>query len=527
MSSSFEMNSPVHITLSVTVEKEDVLKAVEKAYATLKRTAQVRGFRRGKTPRAVLQRLYGPAILQEVRSELINGQLLAAMLEHELDPLSQPDLDLPELTTGEAYSFKASFEVRPKIDKIDYSGIELERLKVTVSKEDIDDELEKIRKTVASVSDLTEARPAEKGDVAVVKMKRWNEGKWHDGGFPEQEIIIGDEQAPKKIDEALLGMNVGDEKVVDMGSETDMEESRMRYLVTLTALKERTLPTIDDELAKDTGRYETLDELKADIEKNLLETRKQQEDQRLRQVLLEKLRVKNPIELPPTMVNRHAEALAAQLTQQLGGSMPDDKAQEIIQGFQAGSRKTAEEMVHQSLITLAIAKIEKLIVEDADVDEEIENRAEAAGIPVPMLKAELNKEGRRQEMMNYLLERKIFDFVKSVVTITDVDELTVPEPQNSDDDAKKENDASDAEAVAEEESANDVEPDTGDKSTKKKTKTTKSTTNKASKKTTEAASKKKPAAKQAAAKKTTAKKVATKKTATKKMAEKTEAAEEE
>ena len=526
MSSSYEKNSPVRVTLTVTVEKEDVSKAIEKAYATLRRTAQVRGFRKGKAPRAVLQRLYGPAVMQEVLNDLINGQLLSAMLEHELDPLSQPELDLPELNAKEPFTFKASFEVRPKIDKVEYEGIELERLKVTVAQEDIDDELEKVRKTLASVSDLAEARPAGKGDVAFVKMKRWADGDWEDGGFPEQEIVVGDGQAPDKIDEALLGMNVGDEKVVDMGSESDLEESRMRYLLTLTALKERQLPALDDELAKDTGKYETLDELKADIEKKLLEARNQREDQRLRQALFQKLRERNPIELPPSLVQRHAQALAAQLAGQFGGALPDDKAQEIIKGLEASTRKSAEEMVHQSLITLAIAKLENIKVEDADVDNEIESQAEVAGIPVPMLKAELNKEGRRQEMVNFLLERKIFDFAKSSVTITEVDELTVAEPKQSDADSKPTEDTTDDEVVEAVSEEPEVEPETGGKSTKKKTTTAKSTTNTASKKTTEAASKKKPAAKKPAAKKVAAKKTVAKKTAAKKTASKTEKAEE-
>jgi trigger factor len=436
VSSSYKMLKPVLAELSVIVPKEDVTKAINKAYAGLSKKARVRGFRKGKAPRSVLQRLYGEAVLQDVRSELINTHLLKSLLDNELDPLSQPQLDVPDLKNETDYEFKAIFEVRPRVEKIDYSNVEIERLRVSVSEADINAELERIRGTLASVSDLAEPRPAAKGDVAILSLKRWEDGEWKENqGMPEQEVIIGEGQAPAQIDEALVGMNIDEEKVVDMGSATNMEENRMRFLVCLKTLKERKLPDVDDEMAKDTGKYDSLEALKADIEKHILEGRNRQEEQRMRYALFKKLMEKNPMTLPPSLVDRHAQAMKNQFFGQVMSQMKEEESEEMLKGLEEGTRKSAEEMVHQHLLTMEIARLEGIKVEDEDFEKEIEERATAAGIPVPMLKAELNKERKREELSVEILKRKIFDFAKSSVKIIEVDELSEPKTEEEKSDA--------------------------------------------------------------------------------------------
>ena len=522
MSSNIKMLKPILAELTVDVSKEDVTKAIEKAYATLSRTAQVRGFRKGKVPRAVLQRLYGEAILQEVRGDIVNNHLFTALIENKLDPISQPQIDIPNLKKGEDFSFKATFEVRPTVDKVDYSGIEVEKLKVSVSDEDVSQELERIRGSLASVSDLSEPRPAAKGDVAIIALKRWEDGEWKESsGLPEQEVVVGEGQAPEQIDDAIVGMSIDEEKVVNMGTAgTEGEESQIRYMLSLKALKERKLPEVDDELAKDTGKYDSLDALKADIEKHIVEMRERHENQRLRGALFAKLLEKNPMELPPSLVERHAQAMKQQLVGQFMSQMNEEQSAAMLKGLEEGTRKSAEEAVHQHLLSLEIARIENISVSDEDIDKEIEERATAAGIPVPMLKAELNKENRRQEFSHEILERKIFDFVKSSVKIIDVDTLSEPAEDEA---ASDEPDTDDEVSTKTDETVKDDASDT-----KEETRTVKTATKKtaAKKSVTKKTTAKKTDTKKSAAKKTTAKKTATTKTSAKKTAAKKAAVKE-
>jgi trigger factor len=424
---------PVKAELSVEVSKEDVGKAMDKAYAQLSRTARVRGFRKGKAPRAVLRRMYGEALCADVRSDLVADQFRAAIEEHNVLPISQPDIDAGELREGEDYSFKVTFEVKPQLEEIKFDDITIERLRVTVEPEAVDGELKKLQSSLASVSDPAEPRPAKEGDLVLLQVKNWINGEWHEAN-PQgpNELVIGEGEAPKKLEDALIGMNIGEEKVIDFGSESDLEEQRNRIMVTISALKERTLPEIDDELAKDAGDHETLDDLKKDLEKRIKEAREHAEDQRVRMQLFDALRDKNPMELPPSLVNRHTAALQMQLFGSMTNLPQDEEGQEQLKKITEGAEKAARNMVHQHLLMTEIARLQDLMVEPEEIDAEIENRAQMSGVPLPMIKAEMAKEGRREELSMQILEKKIFDFAKSLVKIEEVDKLTEPEPESKD-----------------------------------------------------------------------------------------------
>lgn len=424
MRSKLEMKRPVLAEMSVEVPVEEVHAAVNKAFATLSRKAKIRGFRQGKAPRAVLKRMFGDAILNEVRGDIINEALLAAFTEHDLVPLSQPDLDAPEVSEEAAYTFKATFEVRPKLESVNYDGVVLERAVVKVEEAEVEDELHRIRSSMAVMNELSTPRPAATGDSAIVSIHRAKDDGWDENGLNDQQIVIGEGHAPEAIDTAIVGMNIGDEKVVDMDADSDAEGKKPRYLIKLTGLKERKLPDLDDELAKDTGEYDTLDALKADIRKRIAQAKDRNEDRRLRNAMYDALRAINPMELPPSLVSRQAQALKTQLYQgvleQLGRT-DNEETRETLSKLEESAVTTAEEMVHQQLLMAEIARISDIKVDDGDLDAEIEKRAIASGLPAPMLHAEMNKDNRRDELMVQILDTKIFDFVKTLVTIVEVE----------------------------------------------------------------------------------------------------------
>ena len=423
MTSELKMLGPVEVELSVQVPREDVDAAVNKAYGKLRRTARVRGFRQGKVPRSILQGIYGKAIRAEVQNELVQVHLLKALQDHDVSPLSSFKFGNDEFQENSDFNFSVSFEVRPRLEKINYEGIELKRYRQTVTPEDVDAELERLRSELAAVSDLPEPRPAQSGDVAMVSMKRWVDGNWEESGLPDQELIIGEDQAPKALEGALVGMSVGEEKVVDLGSSTALEENRLRYLVRLSALKERRLPDLDDEFAKDTGNCDTIADLRHQIENQILKLRNRREDQRVRMTLFDALREKNAMDLPPSLLSQQAEGIKKQYFARIASqlSSDDEKGQKALSKLDDSAQKTAASIVHQHLLMMEIARLEGIQVSDEEIDAEIERHAAERGIPAPMIRAELGKEGRREEFASHLLEKKIFDFVQSRVTITELD----------------------------------------------------------------------------------------------------------
>ncbi len=504
-----KMKGQVEAEVVITVPKQDVIAAMNRAYGMLRRTARVRGFRQGKAPKAILQKMYGKAVRSEVQGDLVQQHLFKALQEHKIEPLSDFKFGDFELKEDADFEFEVAFEVRPRLETLNCEGIEIDRVHQAVEAQDVESELQRLRGALASVSDLPEPRPAQSGDVAMVAMKRWVDGNWEEGGLPDQELIIGEGQAPKELEEALIGMSIDEEKVVDLGASDALEENRLRYLVRLSALKERKLPDLDDEFAKDTGDYDTIADLKADIEKRVLKGRNQAEDQRVRVALFDALREKNPMDLPPSLLARQTEGIKqqffGQILSQLDGD--DEKAQDTMDKVDDSARKSAESIIHQHLMMMEIARLENISVSDDEIEEEITRRAEESELPVPMVRAEMGKEGRREDLARQLLEKKIFDFVKSRVTINELD--SPPDKGDAADGAKQPAGKAPAKAASEDKS-DDVKPA---KKVTEKAETKKTTAKKTAAKKTTA---KKTAAKKTAAKKTTAKKTTAKKTAAKK-----------
>jgi trigger factor len=436
--------SPVTTELSVEISKEDVNKALEKAYAKLGRTAQIKGFRKGRVPRAVLKRMFSEAVRNEVRGDLVADHFGEALKEHGLEPVSQPDMNPEELKENEPYRFAVTFETRQKIDKIDLEDIEIERHKIAIKPDAVDKELERLRSTMAEVFELEEPRAAEQGDLARLNIKRWIDGEWQEGAWTNRDVVIGETPIEKEVEEILVGMNVDEEKVVELGEdkedaspikEVDKKKARARYLVKIIMLRGRKLAELDDEFAKDMGDYETLDDLKKNIEQRLEENANKAEEQRLMGVLFDKIREKNPMELPPSLIERQKMALATRLQSSLAMIEKDGPAAEERAKIFERAESAAHEMVHQHLLILECAEHNDVTVEEGDIDAAIAEIAAENGYPEPMVKAEFSKEGRRDELANQLLEKKIFDLMLPKVKIKEVDPPTEPEKPAEDEGA--------------------------------------------------------------------------------------------
>ncbi len=429
MTSSAKNLSPVLAELTVEVPKEDVQKAFAQAYAKLGRTAKISGFRKGKVPRSVLRRMFGEAVQGEVRIELVNMHLLKAFEEHKIEPVSQPEMDPKELVEDEPFGFTVKFEVRQKLEKLVFDDIEIERHRTSTSTEEIDAECERLRSAMAALVELEEPRPAIDGDLAKIILKRWVDGDWQEGSWSNQEIVIGEKRIEKEVEEALIGMNIDEEKTVDLGSDKEMEEERVRYLVKLEGLRGRKLPELDDEFAKDMGDFETLDALTKDIESRLQKIKEQAEEKRLSGVLFEKVREKNPMEFPPSLLDRQKQALAMRIESSLamlGDKGPEEKERDKL--FER-AEPAAREMIHQQMLVLEVSRLEDIKVEDDEIDKGISEFALEQGLPEPMVRAEYAKEGRREELSHQLLEKKIFDFMLPKVKIKDIDPPLKPKDE--------------------------------------------------------------------------------------------------
>lgn len=417
MQSQISEISPVLVQVSVEVPWPDVEKAMEGSYSQLGRTAKVKGFRPGKVPKNVLRQLFGARVKQEVLSNLIEAGLGRAVQQHSLTVVSVPPLEtVPELKQGEALNFTAKIEVRPKIEKVDIEGIALERAKLNVTDEQVDQAIENLRQQHGELVAPDPARPVEEGDIVTADYTVSVDGVDRPDLAANGRPIDTAGGLLPELRAGLLGKNIGDKARVEVTfPETAGAEFSGKpgvFELEIKEIKAKVLPSLDDEFAKDL-EYASLDELKQKTRDRIETQAKQEIESELQEKLIEKLVEKNQIELPPSLVAQQEQALLQEYVRM--ARMTGQNPSEDIVGT---TKENAERRVRAALLLGAIATQQGIRVEAADVDKRLEEMAQRSGKHVTKLRAELHGE-RREALESQILEAKLLEYLLSQATITE------------------------------------------------------------------------------------------------------------
>lgn len=417
MQSQISEISPVLVQVSVEVPWPDVEKAMEGSYSQLSRTAKVKGFRPGKVPRNVLRQLFGARVKQEVVSNLIEAGLGSAVKQHALTVVSVPPLErVPELKQGESLAFTAKIEVRPKIEKVDIDGIALERQKLNVSDEQIDQAIETLRQQQGELVAPEPARPVEEGDIVTADYTVSVDGVDRPDLAANGRPIDTAGGLLPELRAGLVGKSIGDKAHVEVTfPETAGAEFSGKpgvFELEIKEIKAKVLPNLDDEFAKDL-EYASLEELKQKTRERLETQAKQEIESDLQERLIEKLVEKNQIELPPSLVAQQEQAMLQEYVRM--ARMTGQTPSEDIVGT---TKENAERRVRAALLLGAIAQQQGIRVEAADVDKRLEEMAERSGKHVAKLRAELHGE-RREALESQILEAKLLEYLLSQATITE------------------------------------------------------------------------------------------------------------
>ena len=416
--------SPVMLEMSVQIPAGDVKAEFEKAYQTLAKRAKIRGFRPGKAPREILARMFGPQVIGDVMNAIIQTTLPKALAEKSVTPISQPQVDPGKVDAKEDFSYTARFEVTPDVVDVKHEGFELKRPKAEVTDEMVDAEIENVRQRHATLKTPEPARAAKKGDVVTIDFVISIDGKdIKDGGAQGIQIELGAGQALPEIDAAITGKSAGDSAEAlaafnDKHPRQDFRGKKGKFAITVVDIKERVLPAVDDELAKDAGSFQTLVELRADVHTKLEKAAKDRVEMALAEQLVDKLNDANPIDIPPSLVEQQMRVLEQQLRmvaqasgQRLG---PDELGK-----MQDGIRKDAEKKVRAGLLMGALAKKLEMKVTDADLEKGLEELAQDTGKNIAKLRVEYRGKDKRDQLIGMLLEDKILDYLESKSHITE------------------------------------------------------------------------------------------------------------
>jgi len=432
--------SPVVMELSVQIPADAVKAQVDKAYLTLGKKAHVKGFRPGKAPRQILTQLFGAQVANDVANAIVSDTLPKVLSEKNLTPVNQPNVSAEEpADPKKAFQYKARFEVQPEIEDVKFEGFQLHRPKVEVADSAIDEQLEMLRQRHAKLEAPDPARPAQKGDVASIDFTLSVDGnEVKDGGGQGVQIEVGAGQALPEIDEVLVGKNVGDtfEAKHTFPNEHPREDFRGKagtFKITLSDLKQRVPPALDDELAKDIG-FETLIALRADVHTKLEKAAKDRSETVVAEQIVQKLNELNPCDVPPSLVEQQARIMEQEVVmsaRRTGQRFSKEQAEALHKAILAD----AERKVRAGLLMAAIARKHEFKVTDEDMEKGMQELAAETGKNVAKLRVEYREKSKRDILIGMILEDKILDFIEAKSTIVDGD------PPKAEESAKTEGDA--------------------------------------------------------------------------------------
>lgn len=421
--------SPVEKKMFVEIPWETVSAKLNESYKELGKGVALKGFRKGKVPRPVLEQVYGPRVNAEVAYELVRESFFRANQEHNLAAVAEPRVEEADpIKKGQPFKFAAIIEVRGEVTPQDYKGLAIERRKLDVPESAVDEALAQLRR------EHTELRPIEGRDVTapgdIVGLSITGTIGEHQINQPQFAVDLDDtEREPLPgIRQALTGipLDTKDKKLEITVPEDHSDESikgrKADLIVTILEARTKDVPALDDEFAKDTGKAETLDGLKAALRKELEDKEREVIDREARENVLRELIKKNQIPVASSLVDRAVEMQYQRLRQMLG--MKPERNAQIPDDLKEKMKPAGADEVRGQLLLEAIADKESLTVTDEELGKHIEQTAKARNTPPAKLRAEWQRDGRLDSVTYSLRQDKVLKFLIDNAQVTEVEKLT-------------------------------------------------------------------------------------------------------
>ncbi len=409
-------------TLEIEVPREDVDTRLKEAYKSYSKSLTLPGFRKGKVPVNVVKQRFGPAILYEVIAKTEEEFYREASQEQGLQPVSQATIEESSFEDGEPLKFKASVDVKPELEIKNYKDLKVVRPVYKVEESFVDNQLSGMREQNATEKEVD--RNAALGDVIQADFVELDEegNEIPDRAQSDRMFLIGGPNANHDLDNQLVGIAVGDTRDVQYTHthETDDGESHeheVRFRVTAKEIRERELPELDDEFAKDVGPFESLDKLKDRIRGDMQTQSESASRSRLVENLVEELIAKNEFEVPDSMVETYLDNFIEQLKRER-----QTEEVENVEGVREEARAGALRGVKRYLILEHVAEKESVEVQEEDVDKHLETMAEQHNIEPARIRQILGRSGQIERIKSDLLDEKTFDFLIEQAKVEDIEE---------------------------------------------------------------------------------------------------------
>ena len=408
--------------LTIEVSAEELEKAIQGAYQKQKNRINIPGFRKGKAPRKMIEKMYGVGVFYEdAANALIPEAYSKALDECEETIVSQPSIDVVQLESGKPFIFTAEVALKPEVTLGEYKGLEVPKADLEVTEEEIAGELRKEQEENSRVLDVDDRAVAD-GDKVTLDFEGFVDGEAFDGGKgTDYPLTIGSGSFIPGFEEQLVGANIGEEKEVNVTfpeeyHSKDLAGKAAMFKCTIKSIKRKELPEINDELAKKVSKFDTLDELKADIRKNLEENAERKAENDQKSAAIEQATNNIQVDIPAVMIDNRVTAMIQEMAMRL-----EQQGMKLEQYLQyAGTdiakiredyRETAEKNVKTDLMLEEVAKAEDIKVEAKDLDAEVAAMAAAYGATPQQVQKIIKEQGRIGDLAASVLRKKTAQFI--------------------------------------------------------------------------------------------------------------------
>ncbi len=434
MQVKIEDQSSVKKVLSFEIPKETIAKELNKAYADLKKKADIKGFRKGKIPRKVLENRFAADVHAEVAPRLIQDAFIEAVENHKLNVVGGPKLDPPELNPENDYIFDITVEVAPELDDIDFKGLEIKKTMYEVSDAEIDSQIYMLQKTMATKEKVEEERPVTDTDFVLIDYEGFLNGETFEHTPKVENYVMGINQGalPNEFSEKLIGAIPVQDMDIEVTYADDFHDENLKgktitYKVTLKEIQEEILPEANDELVKGLGKFETLDEVKATIrdnlEKGIAQRVKHEMSEQVFQALLEKM----DFQVPEALIEGELNGIISETEQayaQNNTTLEDAGLSKEIMAEKY--RDVAEKQARRHLILDKMITQENIELSEEELEASFEEMAQSISATKDAIKNYFNMDPRQLEYYKHTqLEKKAIDLIIENSTVEEVAPETI------------------------------------------------------------------------------------------------------
>jgi trigger factor len=406
--------SPTKKRLQVEVPPPQVKEAVETLYRDLNKRVKIKGFRPGRIPRDVLERHYGDYVKEQAISHLINETYPQAISQESLEPIAPPTIDTGDLIMESPFTYSAVVEVRPRIEVTGYKGLRLKGKKEKVTSKEVQGELERLRMMHSRLEPVEGRDRVQKGDMVLLDFQGLLDARpIRDGKAENYSLEVGSGSMVPGFEEGLIGKKTGvlEEITVDFPDDhprKDLAGNKVTFQVTVKEIRQRILPSLDDEFAKDVGDYQDLDALKDRIKKDLEGVKEHRLMEELREAAIDQLLRANPVEIPSYLVERRTDELLQDLKMRMAAQkeeLPPEEERKARGEYQ----KVAEREVRTSLLLEEIGRQESIEAQPEELEERLQKMASVYQRPLddlqqnPSLVAAVQQALEREKVLDFII----------------------------------------------------------------------------------------------------------------------------